>query len=61
MFSPKSILVPTDFSVFSDFALAAAVDIASHGRTGLVGHLMGSVTEKVVRASRCTVMVVRKP
>jgi universal stress protein A len=34
--------------------------IASHGRTGLVGHLMGSVTEKVARGSKCPVVIAKK-
>jgi universal stress protein A len=35
------------------------VVIASHGKTGLLKYLIGSVTEKVVRGSSCPVMVVR--
>ena len=35
------------------------VVIASHGKTGLLKHLIGSVTDKVVRGSSCSVMVVR--
>lgn len=35
------------------------VVIASHGRTGLLKHLIGSVTDKVVKGSSCPVMVVR--
>ena len=34
--------------------------IASHGRTGLVGHLMGSVTEKVARGAKCHVVIAKK-
>lgn len=33
--------------------------IASHGRTGLGRFLMGSVTERVVRASKCSVLVIK--
>ena len=33
MFSPKSILVPTDFSVYSDNALNEAVDIAIQNKS----------------------------
>ena len=33
--------------------------IASHGRTGLVTHLLGSVAEKVVRRAKCPVFLVR--
>lgn len=35
------------------------VVIASHGKTGLLKHLIGSVTDKVVRGLTCPVMVVR--
>jgi universal stress protein A len=33
--------------------------IASHGRTGLLSHLIGSVAEKVARGAKCPVMLVR--
>jgi universal stress protein A len=33
--------------------------IATHGRTGLIGHLLGSVAEKVVRHTKCPVFLVR--
>ena len=33
--------------------------ISSHGRTGLIGHLMGSVAEKIARHAQCPVMLVR--
>lgn len=33
--------------------------IASHGKTGLLHHLMGSVTERVIRGARCPVLLVR--
>jgi len=33
--------------------------IASHGKTGLLGHLIGSVSEKVVRSATCPVLLVR--
>ncbi len=33
--------------------------IASHGKTGLLKHLMGSVADKVVQGSKCPVMVVK--
>ncbi|MGA3084546.1 MAG: universal stress protein [Thermodesulfobacteriota bacterium] len=147
MFSPKSILVPTDFSEYSDKALQQAIDIAkqfkgkiyllhvigivipymvdysidprilnqvenasettskkmlrdqlakfpdsksieiiddirrgvhymeisnyqqekkidlivisSHGKTGLLSHLIGSVAEKVLRSAKCSVLLVR--
>jgi len=46
------------------FAQAQAVDLiamGTHGRHGLDHILLGSVTEKVLRKSRCPVLVVRKP
>ena len=33
--------------------------IASHGRTGILGQLMGSVADKVIKGSKCPVMVVK--
>jgi universal stress protein A len=33
--------------------------IASHGRTGILSHLIGNIAEKVVRGAKCPVMVVR--
>jgi universal stress protein A len=33
--------------------------IASHGKTGLLSHLIGSVAEKVARGAKCPVMLVR--
>lgn len=33
--------------------------IASHGKTGLLSHLIGSVAEKVSRAARCPVLLLR--
>jgi universal stress protein A len=33
--------------------------IATHGRTGLLSHLIGSVAEKVSRSARCPVLLVR--
>ena len=42
MFAPKKILVPTDFSEFSDNALAQAVDIArQHKSTIYLLHVLG--------------------
>ncbi|MCX5807125.1 MAG: universal stress protein [Proteobacteria bacterium] len=32
---------------------------ASHGKTGLMHYLMGSVAEKVVKGAKCTVMLVK--
>lgn len=36
-----------------------AIVMSSHGRTGVSRWLLGSVTEKVVRAAPCSVVVVR--
>lgn len=33
--------------------------IASHGKTGILKNLIGSVSEKVVRTAKCPVMVIR--
>jgi nucleotide-binding universal stress UspA family protein len=33
--------------------------IPSHGKSGILKHLIGGVTDKVVRAAKCPVMVVR--
>ncbi len=46
MFSPKSILVPTDFSVYSDKALQNAIDIAKQftGKIYLL-HVVGTVIQ----------------
>ncbi|HVN97811.1 MAG TPA: universal stress protein [Syntrophorhabdaceae bacterium] len=33
--------------------------IASHGKTGLLHHLIGSVAEKVTRGAKCPVLLVR--
>ena len=33
--------------------------IATHGRTGLIGHLLGNVAEKVARHAKCSVFLVR--
>jgi universal stress protein A len=33
--------------------------IASHGRTGIMKHLMGSVAEKVLRGAKCSVLLVK--
>jgi nucleotide-binding universal stress UspA family protein len=34
--------------------------IASHGKTGLLGHLIGSVAERVVRSAGCSVLLARE-
>jgi nucleotide-binding universal stress UspA family protein len=33
--------------------------ISSHGKTGLLSHLIGSVAEKVLRSAKCSVLLVR--
>jgi universal stress protein A len=33
--------------------------IASHGRTGILSHLIGSIAEKVARGAECPVMLIR--
>jgi universal stress protein A len=46
MFAPKKILVPTDFSEFSDHALAQAMDIArQYGSTIYLLHVLGIVQQ----------------
>ncbi|PYV32344.1 MAG: hypothetical protein DMG22_13620 [Acidobacteria bacterium] len=52
---PESIL---DFSVRENVDL---IVMGTHGRQGLDRLTMGSVTEKVLRRSRCPVLAVRKP
>ena len=47
MFAPKNILVPTDFSKYSDAALEKAVDIATQYKAKI--HLLHVVTEQVKR------------
>ena len=48
MFEPKKILVPTDFSEFSDKALSAAVDIAKqHGSTIYLFHAIEMIQQCV--------------
>jgi nucleotide-binding universal stress UspA family protein len=34
--------------------------IASHGKTGILKHLIGSVAEKVVRSAKCEVLLIKK-
>ena len=38
---------------------ADLIVIASHGKTGILRNLIGSVTDKVVRGSKCPVIVVK--
>jgi nucleotide-binding universal stress UspA family protein len=37
------------------------VVMATHGRSGMSHFLMGSVAERVVQGSRCSVFVVKQP
>ena len=53
--------VPSE--VILDEQLKKAIDlivIASHGKTGILRHLIGSVTDKVIRAAKCPVLVIRE-
>jgi len=45
----------------ADATGAELLVVGSHGRTGLTRILLGSVAEKVVRTSSCSVLVVRMP
>ena len=49
MFAPKRILVPTDFSKFSDAALKKAVDIAAQYQAKV--YLLHVITEHVVQCA----------
>jgi nucleotide-binding universal stress UspA family protein len=54
----------TPFYEIIQFAKEKDIDLivmGTHGHTGLVHVLMGSVTEKVVRKSPCPVLTVRHP
>lgn len=35
--------------------------MSSHGKTGLLGHLLGSVAEKVMKKATCPVLLIRQP
>jgi universal stress protein A len=49
MFSPKSILVPTDFSDYSDKALEQAIDIAKQYKSKIhLVHVIGVIQQCVV-------------
>lgn len=49
MFSPKKILVPTDYSIYSDKALGQALDIArQHGAKIYLMHVVGLVQQCAV-------------
>lgn len=40
---------------------AELIVIATHGRTGLLHNLLGSVAEKVIRYAKCPVLVINPP
>ena len=57
------VLYGVPFQEIVDTAKARQVDLiimGTHGRTGLLHVLLGSVAEKVVRLAPCSVLVVRK-
>ena len=35
--------------------------MSSHGKTGILGHLLGSVAEKVMKKATCPVLLIRQP
>jgi universal stress protein A len=50
-----------DFETITSYAEDKKIDlivIATHGRTGLLHTLLGSVAEKVIRYSKCPVLVI---
>jgi len=50
-----------DFEVIVDYCESNNIDlivIATHGRTGILHTLLGSVAEKVIRYARCPVLVI---
>jgi universal stress protein A len=50
-----------DFEVIIDYSESNNIDlivIATHGRTGILHTLLGSVAEKVIRYARCPVLVI---
>jgi len=58
----KDVLTGTPFLEIIRYAKTKEIDlivIGSHGRTGLIHALMGSVAEKVVRKAPCPVLTVR--
>ena len=60
----QQISIGTPYRVIVDFAKAAPVDLivmSTHGRTGFVHLLMGSVTERVLRRAPCPVLAVPLP
>lgn len=54
--------VGTDFEEIIKYAKEAGVDlivIATHGRTGVLHTVLGSVAEKVIRFAKCPVLVIK--
>ncbi len=50
-----------DFEIIVDYCESNNIDlivIATHGRTGILHTLLGSVAEKVIRYARCPVLVI---
>ena len=50
-----------DFEIIIDYAESNKIDlivIATHGRTGILHTLLGSVAEKVIRYAKCPVLVI---
>ncbi len=40
---------------------ADLIIMSSHGRTGILSHLLGSVAEKVMKKAACPVLLIRQP
>jgi nucleotide-binding universal stress UspA family protein len=60
----KAVREGTPFYEIIQYAKEASIDLivmGTHGHSGLVHVLLGSVTEKVVRKSPCPVLTVRHP
>ena len=54
----------TPYQEIADYAREKEIDLivmGTHGRTGLVHLLLGSITEKVIRWAPCPVLTVRDP
>ncbi len=57
----KILLRGNDFETITSYAEENDIDlivIATHGRTGLLHTLIGSVAEKVIRFAKCPVLVI---
>jgi nucleotide-binding universal stress UspA family protein len=58
----KDVTKGTPYEVILKEQEAKKIDlivIASHGKKGLLWHLLGSVTEKVVSTAKCQVLIIR--